>query len=572
MKRAAMVIAILLAGAGLVWLQTPTPAVDLATYMPSGALLYLRAADFGHLLAEWNSSQVKRDWLASDNYSVFAESNLFGKLGGVYGEYSATMGFAPGLAGIGEIAGDESALALYDIRELQFVYISHVGEAQLQKAQLWGARSRFEQRDVGGIPFWLRTDAGRTVAFSFVRGWLVVATRDDLIARALQLLAGGRDPSVASEGWYKDATGSTKSAGELRLVMDLDALAQSTYFRSYWVQRDVSFVRQYRAGIADLNRTSADITESRVFLRSAENPGSGPRAEDRGAAARLSAMAPADAGLYRVWAAPGASMASGLIVDKLIAPPVEAPAFQRYAPASIDLSQTAGTEADLETRIDEPPLPSEATLGESVSALRAAIEKTGVRAMMQIQETAPAGRTFIRMPCAVVLAASSPWDQAALEAALTHAIEPLWTSGGLGAGWQPARAGNSSIRAVDGLGRLYLVTRGDVLYLANDAGMLASVLDRTGAASEPATMTYAALFRVARERQNYDRLMKALDFASPINETGYGLAASSTATPAFFSQDLGSLARVLSPVTEIRVTEEDEGARVRQTVDYRWRR
>ena len=570
MKRAAVIIGILLGAAGVAWLQTLAPTADPATLMPSGALLYVRAADFGRLIGDWNGSAVKRDWLASDNYAVFAQSNLFQKLGGVYDEYSKAMGFTPGLAGVGEIAGGESALALYDIRDVQFVYLSRIGETQLSKARLWAQRSHFEQRETAGTPFWLRQDAasGRTIAFAFARGWLFVATRDDLIAQSLQLLAGSHDLSVASEHWYSEAASNAGTAGELRLVMNLDTLVKSTYFRSYWVQRNASDLRPYWAGIADLNRGATAITESRVLLRSADNPGKGPSAEDRAVASQLVAMAPDDAGLYRVWAAPDAATASMLIVDKLIAPPVETSGFQRYAPSAIDLSATAGTEADLETRIDEPPLPSETTVTNSAGALRATIEKAGVRAMIEVQSTTPAGRTFMRMPCMIVLASSVPWDEAAIQAALAQAVEPLWTTGGLGAGWRAATVG----ARLDGLGRLYAAVRGNVLYLANDEGMFGSILNRAAAVTTTGRATYTALFRAARERQNYDHLTQALDFVAPLNETAFGISASSTETPAFFSRDMASLARVLSPVTQVRITREDDGGRVLEKVEYTWRR
>jgi hypothetical protein len=62
--------------------------------------------------------------------------------------------------------------------------------------------------------------------------------------------------------------------------------------------------------------------------------------------------------------------------------------------------------------------------------------------------------------------------------------------------------------------------------------------------------------------------MTALDSASPANQTGYGFAASVTRTPSLFSQNLTSLERVFSQVREIRVTEDDDGARVLQNVDY----
>jgi hypothetical protein len=50
-----------LSAAGYVFLQTNAPAPKLATLMPSGALLYLEAPDFGRLLHEWVASKVKAD-------------------------------------------------------------------------------------------------------------------------------------------------------------------------------------------------------------------------------------------------------------------------------------------------------------------------------------------------------------------------------------------------------------------------------------------------------------------------------------------------------------------------------
>jgi len=572
MKKAAVIVAILLGAAGIAWLQTSSPAVDLATLMPSGALLYVHADDFAGLLGEWNQSKVKQEWLASDNYAVFQQSNLFSKLGGVYGEYGAAIGFAPLLNDIGAIAGHESALALYDIREAQFVYISRVDEPELDKARLWSMRGKFERREVAGIPFWLRSDpaSGRTVAFTFAKGLLFVATRDDLAARSLALAAGGSDPSLASQSWYRDATAaSAGKPGELRMVMNLEALAKSVYFRSYWVQRNVPSFGQYRAGIADVRRGAAEIDEKRVFLRSADTAGDGPALANREAVHRLTALVPDSAGFYRAWASPDPQATVALIVEKLIAPPVAAADTSRYAPPSADLSQAAGSEADLETRIDEPPLPSAATLDQSVAPFRELVEKAGLRAAMQVESTAPAGHTFTRMPCAIVLAASAPWDESSLEAALTQAIEPLWTTAGLGAGWQPAQAGTTAVHSLNGLAKLYIAVQGDTLYLAGDADLLGTVMQRAGVSQAMAgAATYSAVVRLARERDRYERLMTALDFASPANETGDGLAASATRAPAFFSRNLASLDRVLSRVDEIRVSEQDDGARVLQNVHY----
>ncbi len=309
-----------------------------------------------------------------------------------------------------------------------------------------------------------------------------------------------------------------------------------------------------------------------MFLRRDESAGAGPQAADRAAVAQLAAMAPDTAGLYRAWASADAASAVGLIAGKLIAPPAGASESGRYSPGAADLAQAAGTEADLETRIDEPPLPSEATLAASAAPLREAIEKAGLRAVLEVQSTAPAPPAFVRVSCVIVLAASSAWDAAEISRALSGIAEPRWTSAGLGAGWKTAGAGDASLREMDGLGKLSFAARGRLLFVANDADLLGAVLARAAAvAPASATATYEAAFRLARERGPYENLMSALDFAAPIRGGGFGFTASATREPAFFSQNVASLGKALSAAVEIRVTEQDDGVRVLQKIVYRLR-
>lgn len=385
MKRTLLILAVLLTAAGYVYLQTTPAAPKLATLMPSGALLYLESPDFAHLLRDWDASKVKTDWLQSANYSIFSRSNLFAKLQDVYSQYGQAAGYLPDLQGIIGIAGTQSALALYGIRDVEFLYITHIPESEFMKSQLWAVRGRFEQRIAGGVSFYLRTDATskRTVAFTFTRGYLVLATRDDLVAQALELMAGEKNPSLASDRWYRDATAAASNPGELRLVMNLESLVKSVYFRSYWIQRNASVVRQYWAGVADIARADGNITERRVFLRAPDAPH--PQAE--GNVSNLLALVPPEAGVYKASLESDSGNAAALVLQKLIAPGPQQSRDERYAPAPVPVDINSGSEGDLETRIDEQPLASDSGLADSLTAVRAMVQEAGLRGLLLVQSS-----------------------------------------------------------------------------------------------------------------------------------------------------------------------------------------
>lgn len=561
MKRIALVIIFLLCAATYVFLQTVPSSPQLATLMPSGALLYLEAPDFSRFLRDWNASKMKTDWLQSPNYATFSRTNLFTKLQGVYTEYGDAAGFLPDLPNLIEIAGTNSALALYGIRDVEFLYISRIAQADLAKSQLWAVRDKFQQRRAGGIDFYLRTDPAskRTVAFAFASGHLFLATRDDLLAQALELLAGASNPSITSDRWYHDsiAAATQSSPRELRLVMNLESLVRNTYFRSYWIERNASDLRQYTAGLADAGRRDGNIVENRIFLHA---PNGEPNSTEIGG---LLALVPPEAGMYRIEPVTDAASAAGLVVQKLIGSPPHHTRDWREAPDAIPEDQRTGIEADLETRIDEQPLPQDAGFADSVESIRAMLSKAGVRDMLLLESSSPIAGTFLRTPSVVVLSAGQDWDPASVRSALTEATGKIWTTSQLGAAWTSSNLPGYSLNRLDGLGNLMFVNRGELLFLSNDLQLLTATANLAGVARPNAIpLTYAAGFRHARERDNYQRLMTALDFGSGGNP----------GAPRLFSQNIASLSRVLSSIAEVQVTQQEQNGVTIQQIVYQLRR
>jgi hypothetical protein len=569
MKKTLWIVAGVLAFGTLAWVQVNQPGPrPLASLIPAGPMIYIEAKDFHAVLDEWNQSGVKRAWLASANYRVFSNSNLLQKLQGVYQEYGAVAGFLPGVPGTLEIAGSQSALGLYDLREQQFVYITRLGESQFVKSQLWRLRDRFTTRQASGIPFYLRRDdaSNRTVAFAFTNGWLVVATRDDLIAGTLALIAGQPASSLASEAWYAGALARAGNPGELRMALNIQALISDVRFRSYWIQRNVSELRPFEAEIVDVQRTQQDIAENRILVRTAGQPIALPSASALTTMAALRSLAPPDAALTRAWAAPSPDLVESLVETRLLNPSAEAPPGSDYAPAAVSTDDSAGSEQDLETRIDEPPMANAVTGALKSAAIRELISRGAPDALLQIESTTRASG-FVRTPSVLVVSASANWDAAALREGLSSAVETLWSTSRLGVEWRQIAMGGHSAQELNGLATLLFAIDGNRLYFANDSALLLATLNRTATPPVQSGPAYAAEFHHAGERADYMTIMQALDFGGrrqPFLFTPQG-----NRTPQFFSDNLASLSSVFNFIQSMIVTRVESQGVETQRVVYR---
>jgi hypothetical protein len=316
--------------------------------------------------------------------------------------------------------------------------------------------------------------------------------------------------------------------------MNLAALVRSPYFRSYWVQRNVSEVRQFGAGIADVFRSPAEIREARVLVRFGQAPPP-VRSEAMGQVLRL---VPDDAGLFRAWANPTPDAALNLLVSRVLDPQAQSGRPSEMAPEA-PVAGIAGSEADLETRIDEPPL--ERTSDRFVPAvLHRLLENAKLEAMMETGATRVLSEgVFVGIDGAVALIAASDWDPNAVRAALSSAAE------------------------TGPLGRIAFEARGRVLVIGNSASLVKKVAARVQNAPARSGAAYAAAFNAARERANYERLTRLIDSVS--NQE----SRRPSREPRFFSENVASLGWMLARVRSSGVVREDTGRTVVETVTYR---
>ena len=562
-----VIAAVLVLTVGALTQSPQGSGAELSRYVPEGAMLVLEAESFGELLGDWNGSEEKTAWLASDNYSSFSRSKLFLRLEEAQGEFAAAAGIPTDMALVDSIAGRESVLGVYDIGSLQFLYVTRLSSAKAMESILWQKRGGFEPRNAGGRPYYVRADTAsqREVAFATTDDHLFLATSGDVLARSLRLLAGEEAGSVISADWYTDASAARPDRGELRMVMNLQRLTATPHFRSYWIQRNVSDVRKHRAGVADLFRSEDEFREERTFLPAQQSPESEQTSAGAQAAADLLRYAPVEAGFYAARPLTGAQDAVSLIARKLLTPTATRNQRVQTAPQVYVGSGKTGSEGALETRIDQAPA-AYTPGGLAEQALREAFESNPALAVLHVEASSKAVEdVFVGNHAVLVLQGTQEWNEQQIRSALQTAVLGLWTTSRLGAQWSEQTAGTQTFHQLDGLAPLTVAVRGRNLFLANSRDLLVNTFNANNQAAESSPLIHIAVFRRAREQDNYETLMGHLDYLQ------YGRYRSQrNRMPDLFSENVASLGRTLQRVESMSVrTTRGDGA-VHQTLVYRF--
>lgn len=570
-----IVILLLVAGAclGVGWAAyqgSASAGSALSNYVPAGALLYLEAKDFSSLLSEWNDSSEKRSWVKSEDYEVFSRSRLFLRLKEASDQFTVAAGLPPDMNFLTQVAGRQSAVALYDIGKLQFLYLTKLASASSTQTALWQTRAKFETRSAGGASFYFRRDSQseREVAFAVSGDYLLLATREDLMAGALQLLGGSKDRSIEAEGWWSQSVGATGTAGDLRMVLNLEKIVPSPYFRSYWIQQNITDMKQYRAAVSDLFLSGKEYREERVLLKKAAAGEEKSSEQGATSVAELTRLLPASAGFYEAKANPTPDFCFSLLETKILEPHAGPAAAERVAPQVQLTSGETGSGTDLETRIDQAPIQGSTSKDSSIP-VKALFEKNPVRAVLQEQTTErDKDGVFVRIHSVIALLGDTDWNEKAVQSTLSDFVRPGLTAGDLGVDWQA----KNGYHELDGLWTFSSAVRGKYLLLADDPELLTGLLANLDQKTVRAPAVYIAGFNHARERQNFGRLTRLLDArGEQANAPGEpGDMQGQEQNPKFLSGNIHSFSAALSKVSSENIVVRESGEKIMQTVTYEW--
>ncbi len=561
---------------------TPTASGMLAQFMPHGAVLYLETRDCSGMLRDWSAFQTKKDWLASTNFEAFSNSRLFLRLSQAQHEFASAAGIPPDANFLREAAGSQSAIALYDIGNLEFLYIAQIQSSQAMQSALWQSRAKFESRSAGGANFYVRKDisSGRVVAFALVNDYLLLATREDLLADALQSMSGSKDPKLADEKWFSSAIAAAGDPGDLRMVLNFGALAKSPHFRSYWIERDVSELRGYSSAISDLYRERGTLREERVLLRDADSDGRNTNhaftSEGQRAAAELAAAAPKDVGMYRVVTNPSSTSVAAEISQKLFHISATEDRAVKVAP-ELAFTESVSAASDMETRIDQQvAIPAHSS--NHASTMQSAIEAASVNAMMEVQSTElDAATNFVHMHSALVISAAKNWDAAAVQQAFQDEANEFSTLS-LGIQWMRAAGSAEDVLFLDGQFPLAVAVRGKYLLISDSPAILKTIPSQGTSVAESTQTTYSASANYPRERSSFAVLSRAIDGANfestptASDATDFNDVSPSKHQSGFLAGNVRSLAQTLRALSSETVVRRESGNKVFETVIYGFER
>jgi hypothetical protein len=349
------------------------------------------------------------------------------------------------------------------------------------------------------------------------------------------------------------------------MVLNLDRLVPLPAFRTYWVQQNVTQMKQYRSAVSDLYTTPTEFREERTLLLKS------PAAEQANPAlGAVAALVPQNSGVYRATATHSPAVAITSLEEKLLGRATLERIADKDAPDPSLSAPQAGDTADLETRIDTPA-PISSTF--SNQALTHALRSASFDAVVTYSTAAaPAAPESLWIPIhnAVLLHAEKPWNAATLQSALQQSLRGTLTTSTLGIEFR--QTSTPGIFQLTGPKRLYLATRGNLAILTDDQPLLESILNQPTPAQSNTPATLLAGFDHTSQRAPYARLTSLIDGNNQSPKSADTTADPGTAL--FFSRNMKSLSDTFAALTSERFLEwpvdSPAGPALRQTVTYQW--
>jgi hypothetical protein len=594
--------------------------LKLAGAMPVGAMVYIQARDLSALMKAWLSSAIHEKFYKSASFNAFSQSRIYLKLQDRRTDFETALGFGLDESRLAELAGGMSAISIYDIGNLELVFITEVARERAVATALFKQAPQFQERPSANGVYYVRdvtTDGGQLrqqFCFAYVSGKLVVTTTEGLMVRTLaNIKAEGADSLLANVMATLEGTKGFASH-EFTMWLDQSRLNRNRHFNSYWIHNNVtgtadSSLARIESGILDLRITPQGMSEQRWFkVADKAERGNDAGTMSANQASALLRFAPADSQFVEVRAQSSGEVLNNAISQALFG---KLPVGSITRPNSSDYTRSNSSNEDdyvtrteryskLDTRFDidvddeqAPKRGAEHGAGNSLASL--SNKKEAARPLPDFnsilarlspagyselgRSKAEAGKPFVRFERAVVIEMKSDagLDRAAIERVITDEMRARFVVAGIDPklAWQDDAAVRYLAQSLLEQGAAYSIS-GKYLVLASSKEFVRDIVQAASAPAQAAApkideaLEFYALLRVAEAKPVFDKLMSKLDgkeekgAANPNEDEE-----DSSGNIKFFSENLSSLISA-STIRELRIHRATSGAIMTEQLTYLW--
>lgn len=581
--------------------------LKLAAVMPRGAMLYVQASDLSALMKRWLASGVRDQFYKSASFTAFSKSRIYLKLEERKTDFETAIGFGLDENRLAELAGGASAVAIYDIGNLELVLVTEVARARAVTTTLFKRAPQFAERQAGDGVYYVRdvtTDGGRLnqqFCFAHVDGKLIITTTEGLMIRAIANSRAASGDSLIADVIATAEQSKGFAAHEATMWLDQARLNRNRHFNSYWIHNNVgdptpAGLSSIESGLIDLRFTRDGMTEQRWFRMSDGGPKTGDGGLSGEQASELIRFAPADAHLIELH--PGAAGQEltgavsqalfGRLADQSWSAP-EAPDRTRPSRDSARGERYRNLDSRFDVDVDDEQAPARgpgasrgladgvpkasmrSDFSTAMSALLTSVSPSGYCEL--VRSKSEVGKPFVGFERAVIVEMkSSGLDRAGLERAVVDELRARFIVGGEASGleWQDADSVRYVAQSLSEQSAAYALS-GNHLVLASSREFARDILR---AASRPASqaariegsVAFYGVVRVGDAKPVFDKLMSKLD--GKTNPADQDNSEETGGDIKFFSANLSTLIAA-SAVREVRVRRERVGAILLEEVVYR---
>ena len=575
--------------------REPKSAYGLAQDLPRGAFVYAQFSNLPALIQEWDRSQLKERYLNSANYQQLQHRHLALKLISRWEEFNTALGFKFDAATLSGTAEASAAVAVYDVGQLDLVFIAPMSDEKIALTQFFKSKDQFEEVESPAGDVYYRqaveADRGRqkqVLAFAALSGRFILATNEALLLRTIANLNHKNPKDTLADDPAFSSLASKLKPHFVSVWVDQAKLNNDYYFKHYWLMQNVDQLKGIRAGMFDLEQQKGRWIERREFLTSdKDHATSAPIANAE--LKRLYSMAPGDAPFVRVRAlANHPELPPAIVRDTLFdllpgetGTAGESWSWDPYGEDdfySADSSDEESEYYDLgrryDTSIDDPydahvtepeepganPLAAELDQQFSTNLQAALAPARPSAALLTTRPHTTDGPLFVEFRRATIihLQSAGKLKRDLLERAIALAAQGRLTVAGRGSepAWENRNEGEHSWRQLrlPMLGwEICYTIKDSELIVANSTELLKTVLDSSANKASLELSADAAddltVVRFDQRKTAFDDIMKTLD------KDGSELANDpQKLSETFFSGNIGSLLDVASDVSRIEIT------------------